>query len=80
MTHPQLQRRVSEKFQGLAEGLAPVFAPAAQPGGPSAKSLAENYLATIEGAIVLARAHRDPERVGAAIRIFAEQVLRQVPV
>lgn len=75
-TNPAMQKRISHIFSKLAGGLAPVFEPAVRAGGPSSQDLAEQYLATIEGSIVLAKGHRDPRRIAKAIELFTDYVKR----
>jgi TetR/AcrR family transcriptional repressor of nem operon len=43
-----------------------------------ATAIAEDFLAIVEGAIVLSRAHRDPQRIRAALERYA-QSLRRLP-
>jgi TetR/AcrR family transcriptional repressor of nem operon len=75
-TNDVFQEKISVILGSLAQRLAPTFEPAAREGGPTAAALAEQYLATIEGAIVLARGHRDPGRIGRAISVYADHVAR----
>ncbi len=73
-TQPRLREEISGMFAHLAENLLPLFAPVAQRGGPAAPALAEHYLSAIEGSIVLARMHQDPERILTAIRTFRASI------
>ena len=60
-------------FEQLVTQMASVFRPIAEragEGGPTATALAEMFLATLEGSIVLARAHHDPDRLPKAVRRF----------
>ena len=48
----------------------PIAAHCADAPAPTAAELAETLLGTLEGSIVLAKAHRDPTRIPRAIRGF----------
>lgn len=69
-----IQHVVSQMFKATSADLAAVLAPVvdACPGNslPPATELADQFLGTLEGAIILAKAHREPERVQRAIRSF----------
>lgn len=70
-----LQRRVAKQFgqlTGKVAQLAEPYVTSLPPGAPSAGEVAEDLLALIEGTLVLSRAHRDQERIGAALRRHAE--------
>ena len=54
---------------GMASMLSPIAERAGQ-NGPTASELAEMFLAVLEGSILLARAHQDPERIPKAVRRF----------
>jgi TetR/AcrR family transcriptional repressor of nem operon len=75
-TNEVMQQKISMIFGSIAQRIAPAFEPAAGRGGPSSQELAQQYLATIEGAIVLAKAHQDAEQIARAISIFADYVKR----
>jgi TetR/AcrR family transcriptional regulator, transcriptional repressor for nem operon len=64
-----IRRRVAEMFDDLVNRLAPIFRPIAR-GLKEAAELAEQTLMVIEGAVVMARAHDDPERIATGIRRF----------
>jgi hypothetical protein len=40
----------------------------------SATAVAEDFLAFVEGAIVLSRAHRDPRRIRSALKRYASSL------
>lgn len=68
-SNPRIQERVGEIFDELVAGLVPVFLPVVG-SEEEAAELAEEMLMMLEGAIVLARAHDDPERITAGVRRF----------
>jgi hypothetical protein len=60
-------------FKDLAKKLSRLFEPVsnkASANSPSAVDLAEMFLDVLEGAIVVARAHREPERISMSINRF----------
>lgn len=72
-THERMQRAVSAMFQQVADQMRDFFQPVveAAPGdAPSAAELADQYLGTLEGAIILGKAHRDWTRIPRALRGF----------
>jgi hypothetical protein len=73
-TNSRMQQAVAGMFQALADEFAEQVRPiAAQCSGkqaPSADELADALLGTVEGSIILAKAHRDPTRIPRAIRAF----------
>jgi TetR/AcrR family transcriptional repressor of nem operon len=72
-TNPDLHGRVSEAFTNVAKDIAGNFEPVAEIGAGaelSGEELAEQFLAVLEGAIVLAKAHRDWDRVPRALDNF----------
>lgn len=74
---PSLQQEVSDIFDNMAGVLAEMADPFAESLPESTitgRSLAEQLLSTIEGAIVLARAHFDPSRINRAIDLYARQL------
>jgi TetR/AcrR family transcriptional repressor of nem operon len=73
-TNSRMQQSVAHMFQviadDLAEKLEPIAAHLAGKQAPSANELADTLLGTIEGSIILGKAHRDPTRTSKAIRRF----------
>ena len=69
-----MQTAVSGLFQAVtdnfAEMLEPLIAHTDPKEGITAHELADQLLGTLEGSIVLAKAHRDPSRIPKAIRTF----------
>jgi len=77
-TNSRMQQAVARVFQALADEIAaklqPIAARCAWKRGPSASELAETLLGTIQGSIILAKAHRDPTRIPKAVRGFRRSV------
>ena len=74
LANDELQRHVARQFDELAEivvQLAAPFVKALPISGLSAASVAADLLAFVEGAVVLARGHRDPRRLRPQIRRYA---------
>ena len=73
-TNSRMQQAVAGMFQAVADYFAEQLQPiAAQwPGkrAPTATDLADTLLGTVEGSIILAKAHRDPTRLPKALRGF----------
>lgn len=72
-TKPRMQEAVSTMFQAVTDNFAAMLEPLAHGAGdpgPTATELADQLLGTLEGSIVLAKAHRDPSRIPKAIRGF----------
>ncbi len=72
-TKPRMQEAVSAMFQAVTDNFAAMLEPLAHHDGnqgPTAAELADQLLGTLEGSIVLAKAHRDPSRIPKAIRGF----------
>lgn len=74
-TSPRIHGAVSRHLSSLAKELAQVFREALEraprrAAALSAEALAEQFLAAVEGAIVLSKAHDDPGRIPAGIRTF----------
>lgn len=73
-THPAIQTKVIALFDQVEANMAELFKPIAslRKGNPSAKQLARQYLAMLEGAIVLAKAYGDWKRIPQALHGFRE--------
>lgn len=73
-SNPKIRVRVSRIFQKLTKRLADVFEPAGRTNGkkgrPTAEELAEQFLITLEGAILLARVNQDWKHVKKGLRNF----------
>ncbi|MFW6199125.1 MAG: hypothetical protein ACOC8K_01005, partial [Gemmatimonadota bacterium] len=69
---------VGELFDGLEEKLLPVFLGVAGD-REEARDLANEMLALLEGTIVIARAHGEPDRIGEAVRRFRRSVVARNP-
>jgi AcrR family transcriptional regulator len=74
-SNPAIGAAVSERFRGVAAQLADGFAPLAQGGKQGAAAeIAEQFIVTVEGALVLARAHHDWSYVDRALERFRKSV------
>lgn len=73
-TRPAIRKRVIALFERTTAAVAQIFAPIAarRRKGPTAVQLAEQYLAILEGSIVLARAHDDWKRIPQGLQAFRE--------
>lgn len=74
VANDELQRHVARQFDELAEivaRLAKPFVEALPVPGLTAAGVATDLLAFVEGAVVLARSHRDPRRLRPQIRRYA---------
>ncbi len=73
-TNPRMQQAVAQLLQGVTDDFAgklePIAAHCPEKPAPTAAELAEALLGTLEGSIILAKAHRDPNRIPKAIRGF----------
>jgi TetR/AcrR family transcriptional repressor of nem operon len=73
-TSPMIRKKVSGLLSKSTESVAHIFEPFAKlrkkGDGPSPVELAEHYIALIEGAIVLGKAHNDWKRIPEGIRQF----------
>ncbi|UCE64694.1 MAG: TetR/AcrR family transcriptional regulator [Nitrospirota bacterium] len=71
-THPAIRARVTALFDGTIDKLAQIFQPIAdfREDGPTGIQLAEQYIAMLEGSIVLAKAHDDWKRIPRGIQAF----------
>lgn len=70
---PTIQARLAELFERMACGLTRLFEPlleGSRPERPSARELADHFIATVEGSIVLAKAHQDGGRIADGVRAF----------
>src|SRR5271165_5319129 len=70
-TNSRMQQAVAGMFQ-------PIAARCAGKQTPSASELADTLRGTIEGSIILAKAHRDPTRIPKAARGFRRSVSRLI--
>jgi len=69
-----LQTKVAAQFDKFAEvvaELAEPFVESLESPVITAAEIGEEFLVVVEGAIVLSRAHRDPQRIKAALKRFA---------
>jgi TetR/AcrR family transcriptional repressor of nem operon len=73
-TNPEIRARISQIFRDLADHFERIFTPLCQahrgPRTPAPRELAEQFIAVIEGGVVLSRAHMDRRFVPQAIRCF----------
>lgn len=73
-TRPAIRERVIALFERTTAAVAEIFEPIAarRRKGPTAVQLAEQYLAILEGSIVLARAHDDWRRIPQGLHAFRD--------
>jgi TetR/AcrR family transcriptional regulator, transcriptional repressor for nem operon len=73
-TNPRMQQAVAQLLQAVTDDFAGKLESTAahcpEKPAPTAAELAEALLGTLEGSIILAKAHRDPTRIPKAIRGF----------
>lgn len=70
---PVIHARVGELFDMMAERLAPLFVTVVGD-EDDGRALAVEMLAMLEGWIVLARAHGDPQRIAEGVRRFRSNI------
>lgn len=73
-TSPRIATLVGRAYKRLAAGLAPIFEPVATRAGMDGAELAEQFLATVEGGALLARAHDAPMELELALNGFRRYV------
>lgn len=77
-THAVFRRRLAECFDAMALDFKPRLDAAARRHGPRRKvdtmALARYIVSVLEGSILLARAHRDPELIGRHFDLLGEQL------
>lgn len=72
-SNPVIHARVKELFDDMVGRLAPLFAAVIQDTN-EALSLAEEMLMVLEGSIIMARVHDDPQRIASGVRHFRRSV------
>ena len=72
-SNPPIRRRVASMFEELVNKLVPVFLPIAR-GRTEAAELADQLLVVVEGAVVMAKAQNDPERIASALRRYRRTI------
>ena len=80
-SNPTVRAEVSRMFRELVVGMSQLLEPIAQrakENGPTAVDLAEMFLDLLEGSIVVARAHREPQRIPAAVGRCREYLERLI--
>ncbi len=81
-TNDRMQRAVSSTLQGIADQIATILEPlveSMESPAPSARDLADQFLGTLEGAIILGKAHRDWTRIPRALRSFRLSLAASLP-
>lgn len=77
-TNPRMQQEVSSQFRDLSQDFAVIFEPFSdrlkKAGAPPPLEMGEALLSTIEGYIVLAKAHNDIKKIRQGIRAFRAYV------
>jgi TetR/AcrR family transcriptional repressor of nem operon len=76
-SNPPIRQRVAHMFEELANRLTPFFRPIARDRGEAAE-LAEQTLVVIEGAIIMAKAHDDPNRITLGLRRFRRAIEERI--
>lgn len=80
-TNPTIRDAVSARFQDVANGLAEGLEPLVGGQAPcSSKELSEQFIVVVEGALVLAKAHKDWSYVDRALERFRDDVHRSLGV
>lgn len=72
-SHPRLLKKIDELFEEFERGIATIFAPALRARKikkVTGKDLSRHFLAVIEGAIVTAKTHGNPEFLSQGIAHF----------
>jgi TetR/AcrR family transcriptional repressor of nem operon len=73
-SHPEIATRLDQLMSRLEGRMEPLLKPIAeactQEDAPTARELADHLMAVIEGGIVMAKAHGDPQRMAKAIHEF----------
>ncbi len=72
-SNPTIHARVAALFDELVAGVTPLFQAVVGDRAEGA-AFAEEMLMMLEGSIILARAHGDPERIAAGLRRFRRSV------
>lgn len=82
-SQPSIRKEVSQIFRELTDRFERLFTPLAkaarQSGAPSGRELAEQFLAVIEGGVVLARAHDDIRLIPQSLRTFRRYLTLLLP-
>jgi TetR/AcrR family transcriptional regulator, transcriptional repressor for nem operon len=82
-TNPRMQKAVAQLIQAttdaFADKLQAISDLCPEKPAPTAAELAEALLGTLEGSIILAKAHRDPTRIPKAIRGFRLSLAGALP-
>lgn len=73
-TNPTIAAAVSDRFRAVEAMLVEGFRPLVGESGEDATALAEQFILTVEGALVLARAHGDWSYVERALERFRDSV------
>jgi len=72
-TNPVIQTEVRRIFDELLDRFGRIFAPISEragAGAPAGEELGELFLAVLQGAVVIGRAHGDAQRIPRAVRQF----------
>ncbi|MCW1922076.1 TetR/AcrR family transcriptional regulator [Luteolibacter arcticus] len=79
-TNDRVQATVARMFREVgayfSSELAPLVGAAPKGSLPDAEALGEQFLALLEGAIILGKAYRDPARIRVAVQGFRENMQR----
>lgn len=76
-SHPDVRVKLADQFDVLAEFVGGLLTEAAEARGIDLpiEKLSRQFLAVIEGSIVLAKAHGDPSILGSGVDLFTDHVL-----
>jgi TetR/AcrR family transcriptional repressor of nem operon len=82
-SHPEIATCLDQLMSRLEARMEPMLRPIAdactRPDAPTARELADHLMAVIEGGIVMAKAHGDPNRVARAIHEFRRYLKALAP-
>lgn len=75
-SHPEVRAKLADQFEMLAAFVGDLLDDAATAAGVDlpVERLAQQFLAVIEGSIVLAKAHADPTILGSGVALFADHI------
>lgn len=82
-TSPKVRKKISQSFNKIIRRLEPLFEAAGSnkknTHHPTSKELAEQFLVTIEGSILLARVHKDWSYFNRGLQVFRNHLKHLTP-